>query len=292
MGRIIAPSTRIYDPSREKPPFEFTQRYGLDRRGAPVSVDGLVAYYLMNEGGGNTVADLSGNGNRGGFVADTHWVGGNTGQALSLDGTADYILLDRCASPASLPVTVIIKAKIGSVAAFQRLFHSCLSTGNTDLEGIYIQTAPGGKLEIGFGSGGMAGAASRRTKISATSVTTNWETYAGVIRGATDMSLYINGVDAGGTYDGIGDAYDPGSSPGGIGVFEYKTNLYYLTGLVEYVYLFNRALSASEISLLYREPFCQLAQPRLMVNVPVAVGGSSVAKIMQQHNQFNGGQAA
>ena len=91
MGRIIAPSTRIYDPSREKPPFEFTQRYGLDRRNAKVSTEGLVAYYLMNEAGDNQVFDLSGNGNVGAFVADTHFDSGEFGPCVSLDGTGDYI---------------------------------------------------------------------------------------------------------------------------------------------------------------------------------------------------------
>jgi len=68
----------------------------------------------------------------------------------------------------------------------------------------------------------------------------------------------------------------------------------YLTGNIEYVYLFNRALSASEISLLYREPFCGYRWTNIiqLASYVAAAGGSSVAKIMQQMNQFNGGAAA
>lgn len=46
---------------------------------------------LFNEGSGNIVSDLSGNGNTGSLVGDTHFVGGKFGHALDFDGTGDYV---------------------------------------------------------------------------------------------------------------------------------------------------------------------------------------------------------
>ena len=49
------------------------------------------ALYVMNEGTGSIINDLSGNGQVGSLVADTHWVPGRLGHALSFDGTGDYV---------------------------------------------------------------------------------------------------------------------------------------------------------------------------------------------------------
>ena len=54
---------------------------------------GLVACYLMNEKGDIQIHDLTGNGNTGTFVNDTHWVVGPNGPAIDFDGTNDYINL-------------------------------------------------------------------------------------------------------------------------------------------------------------------------------------------------------
>ena len=53
------------------------------------STDGLVGCWLCNEGGGNTIFDLSGNGNHGSFTG-TVWGTGRDGPALDFDGD-DYV---------------------------------------------------------------------------------------------------------------------------------------------------------------------------------------------------------
>ncbi len=53
--------------------------------------DDLVAWWVMNEGSGSHVNDISGNSNHGTTQADTAWVGGIHGPALSFDGTGDYV---------------------------------------------------------------------------------------------------------------------------------------------------------------------------------------------------------
>ncbi len=52
---------------------------------------GLVGYWLFNEGSGNKVFDLSGNGNTGTFVGDVVWTPGQSGNAIYVPGSNDYI---------------------------------------------------------------------------------------------------------------------------------------------------------------------------------------------------------
>jgi hypothetical protein len=52
--------------------------------------DGLVGYWPMDSGSGNTVADASGNGNDG-TAQNTNWVDGKYGKALEFDGTTSIV---------------------------------------------------------------------------------------------------------------------------------------------------------------------------------------------------------
>ena len=53
--------------------------------------DGLVAYWPLDEAGGTTTADLSGNGSDGTFVDAPVWVAGKFGSALDFDGSNDAV---------------------------------------------------------------------------------------------------------------------------------------------------------------------------------------------------------
>ncbi len=52
--------------------------------------DGLVGYWPMDEGSGDTVADASGNGN-GGTAVDTNWVEGKYDKALEFNGATSIV---------------------------------------------------------------------------------------------------------------------------------------------------------------------------------------------------------
>ena len=51
--------------------------------------------WLFDEGNGNTAADSSGNNHNGTIHGGANWVDGKFGDALSLDGTDDYVLIDH-----------------------------------------------------------------------------------------------------------------------------------------------------------------------------------------------------
>lgn len=58
------------------------------------TTDGLVGFWLMNEGSGNKVYDLSGNGHTGTFQTNIIWQSGKFGSGLYFDGSSDRIDTD------------------------------------------------------------------------------------------------------------------------------------------------------------------------------------------------------
>ncbi len=61
----------------------------FDYEGIP-RIGGLVGHWTMNEGEGGVVHDLSGHENHGTLVNDPTWANGKVGGALDFDGTDDY----------------------------------------------------------------------------------------------------------------------------------------------------------------------------------------------------------
>nr|AEI30279.1 conserved hypothetical protein [uncultured microorganism] len=75
--------------------------YGYDtlaiRIGSTVTDSNTVAYWDFNEGSGNMLYDLSGNGNNGTIYGAT-WTDGKIDNALSFDGVDDYVKVPRSSS--------------------------------------------------------------------------------------------------------------------------------------------------------------------------------------------------
>jgi len=72
----------------------------------PTVTDGLLAYWPMEDGQGQTVSDLSGNGNHGTFSAGTlpTWIPGKVGGALEFRGLDSYVTeITEPSAPARCP---------------------------------------------------------------------------------------------------------------------------------------------------------------------------------------------
>ena len=249
----------------------------------PIS-KGLVGCWLMNEGSGNTVADLSGNGNTGTLISDVTWIGGDTGQALTFAGSNDWVQL-----PAGLPAfgtgdfTIIAKVKCPQDNAHRAFLSRGDAVGGG--EALFYKDDTD-RLRF-YGDSGSINAAYLPQSDS-------WPddvwTLVGVTRSGSLLTLYQNGVAGGIDATAGADLNDAASwriGASNSGTYDY-------VGEMEYIYIYNRALSASEIQQLDREPFCGYRWESIieLASYVAAAGGSSVAKIMQQMNQFNGGQAA
>jgi len=214
--------------------------------GHPLS-QGLVGLWLMNEGSGNKVFDLSGNGNIGTFVNSPIWKVGKHGYAIDFVSASDQYI--------DLGVDVsILKPQTISVSA---IFKADLLTGirgivdGTDSDGDdgYILASSGTALNFYIDDGGF--------KIATGTIAAGiWYHAIGTFDGVT-VKLYINGVlqatTAGAT------KVDYGISRHFIG--RYLNASYDWDGLIDSVSIYNRVLSASEAALL-QEPFCMVRTRR------------------------------
>ena len=82
-----------------------------------------------------------------------------------------------------------------------------------------------------------------------------WTQITAVIRGPTDMSLYVEGVDQGGTYDGMGGVMVHDANPARIGRRNRFTgSSSFSNGRIDEVRIFNRALTTLEVTSLSQCP--------------------------------------
>lgn len=205
---------------------------------------GLAGYWLMNEGGGNTVYDISGNGHHGTITGAT-WTGGKFGSALSFDGSnnvdtgwdagkdlsafsvvawvypqassdGDYYIVDQSAGSYSLALRH--DKDNNQVEAF------CFSGAGT-LHGVL-----------------MTG--------SSTFMANTWY-HVAYTYNASGSVLYLNAVSKD-TGDGADNLRD-GTETLHIGS-EYDDSDAFI-GLIDNVEIFDRALSASEVQSLHTAPF-------------------------------------
>jgi len=214
-------------------------------------VPGMVGWWQFEEGSGGSTVDLSGNDNDGTLINDPCWVAGKVGDwALEFDGVVDYIDLgnDNSLKP---PLPVTLSAWIKLPVADTRRDIINLDDRSINHYGIWFRLNALDKLSVAFGDGGSPASENRRAKIATTSLSIDtWYHVAAVIKGATDMELYIDGTDDGGTYSGTGGslAYSAGNSfigsvGGSSGFFK---------GSIDDVMAFERALSTEEIQELYQ----------------------------------------
>ncbi|MDP8220546.1 MAG: LamG-like jellyroll fold domain-containing protein [Candidatus Stygibacter frigidus] len=215
-----------------------------------VTEDNLVSYYPFN---GNA-HDESGNGNDG-YVEGAQLVAdrfGNENSAYSFDGNNDYIEcgdgLNNLELPFSISTWIFLEDDI--VTSFP------IIKSDDDLDnyyGFWFHIDTSYTLNIAFGDGNGIGPPFRRAKKSDLIVAQNeWVYVTAVVRGATDMSLYVNGEDAGGNYSGDGSNFMAhNSSPIKIGKSSTYNATYY-DGLIDDIRVYNRALSETEIQQLYQ----------------------------------------
>jgi hypothetical protein len=208
---------------------------------------GLVAAYAFNEASGTTTLDASGNGNTGTLTNGATFTAGKNGNAVSLDGTNDFVNLGTGASlqltgsmtisawinAAGFPVddAVVVSRRTGGESGFQ------LDT-----------TVDQGPRTVGFKLTSATGASMFRYGASALQVNT-WYHMAGVYNAsAQTLTVYVNGQPDNGVLLGAvtGTQQNPaqsvhvGQRPGVPGTYNFR-------GRIDDVRIYARALSQAEI---------------------------------------------
>ncbi len=232
---------------------------------------GLVGCWLFNEGSGNKVFDLSGNGNTGTFQSTTSWSSGKFGPAIVLNGSSDYIQISDSSIfdfPDEFSISVWVNA---SVLNADKSVLMRYNTSSKNGYGLFIQDSPN-VWEFAVYVGGSADIAR-----SDSAPTSGWHHLVGVRTVTGSLILYLDGIRQA-TTGSMSGAIDAASDLL-IGRRSHQADRYF-SGLVDVPAIFNRALSVSEITQLYREPFCMFERawiPKLIGGQIVELAGSSVA---------------
>ena len=217
----------------------FTDTYAAEQ--------GLVLHYDFEDGLGNVLKDLSGNGNDGTIHGKPEWVSGKLGKALQFDGRGAYV---DCGRRKCLNLTdeITIEAWVkgpGGISRFQGIVSKMTKFGRG-----YSLAQANNRFTFSVGDGKY-----RYLMSSQRYTDTDWHHVVGVRRSATNY-LYVDGVRQKRT-----NAYrivDSGQKLV-IGSY-YSDGDFYYNGTIDHVRIYKRALAENEIIEHYiRRPLAQAA---------------------------------
>ena len=202
---------------------------------------GLVGYWSLDEGNGQTANDSSGNGNNGTLTNGPKWTTGKNIGALDFDGTNDYVDLGS-GSSLDITSTLTLSAWIKpDVVSGDRHIVAKASSNNVSNRAYFIR-AQNANAQFVIVQGGTANAIAQTSAFTAG----QWTHIVGTYDGVTQR-IYIDGVEKNST--ARTGAIDSETGKAYIGTI-FPTNALF-DGQIDEVRIYNRALSASEIRFLY-----------------------------------------
>ena len=206
---------------------------------------GIVGCWLFNDnpGVGGKTYDISGYGNHGTLVNDTHSVAGRFGNAIYVDGTGDYV---NCGTGVgnfgTNDFTILAWVRLESSV---NTYRSVMSNGQTGAGDWLFYTINIYDIRFYGNSGAIL--------VTGTSFLTlnTWQQVA-VTRSGSTVTLYGDGQILA-TDTSAGDSIGANHNTI-IGASEDGSDRYWL-GTIDHSVVWNRALTAQEIASLYAEPF-------------------------------------
>lgn len=203
--------------------------------------DGLVLYLPMDEGYGSTVSDASGNGNNGVIYGNATWVNGKYGKALSFDGVNDYV---ATTSFSLAPNTFTFSAWVYlDVVAGT---HQVVGTESYSSQGYFHIYCEDGELVVGYYSGGWKYVSFNNFFSSGVWI------HMVVMEdfGNLSVEVYQNGVFFGEEAMLSGAVFPGWNCSKLLGSYSIVGPSWF-NGVIDEIRLYNRALSAAEVSELY-----------------------------------------
>ncbi|RLJ01844.1 MAG: hypothetical protein DRP11_03815, partial [Candidatus Aenigmatarchaeota archaeon] len=185
---------------------------------------------------------------------------GKFGKALEFDGVDDYVDCGNNIKNYTLPITIEtwIYKVVGGGYNNGEGHDGIVSTDvSSNYYGTHLQLSEKSgnsyKISIGYGDGTSSASSGRRSKTSLDYVIeeNKWYHIVGIIRGSTNMSIYVNGIEVNGSYSGSGGDLTWSST----GICEIGNSWggwnYRFKGIIDEVRIWNRALSPEEINASY-----------------------------------------
>lgn len=249
---------------------------------------GLIGYWSFNDGNGTKLGDYSGNGNSGTMVnmaepptSTSGWGYGKMGFGLNFDTTNDYVNLgvNAISQRTNLPLSVSSWIKWNGVnGQYQRIisrenhFQLSLDT-NTN------------RLLFGMGNG-VSGWNSLVNFGSTAVIPVGTWVFVTAVYNGTAVQGYINGVAVGSPITSTMISNNNSlivSQNSGVGAFN---------GAIDEIRIYNKALSASEVSSLFSSSFTKRTSglTSIKMNSPASIlqQGSSLASGLTGYWSFNG----
>jgi hypothetical protein len=213
---------------------------------------GLVGCWLLNEGGGTKIFDLSGNGTHGTFNGNVAFNLSPKGTQVYFDGAGDYVdcgdvsILDGIKSASFVigivPVAALDKAIVSKMGAAGDRSFQVFQDSATNTE--FCGDVWDGATRLFLRSSGAA-------LVSGVPAVVSF-----VWQGLNSGQLYKDGVL-------LANSTVVGTSP--VSITNSSVTLQfgkdagsadgYYTGGINYVFIYNRALSSQEVALLYASPY-------------------------------------
>ena len=209
------------------------------------STTGLVGYWSLNDGAGSKATDQSGQGNTG-TVSGATWMTGKVGTALNFDGVNDYVDVSDTPFDFSDSFSVSTWVKPADSSSLETVAWKTNSFG------------------IGYGHTGVGGCVDANELFfavfdgsswyvacwNATTPTTAYTHVVGVFSNSGDtVKIYINGTEVNST--AITTTPNNSALNLRIGNYDSDPDGGYFGGYVDDVRIYNRALSATEVTALY-----------------------------------------
>ncbi|WP_164821530.1 LamG domain-containing protein [Paenibacillus koleovorans] len=216
------------------------------------STSGLMLHWKMNESSGTTAADASGNGYTGTVANGALWASGVVGNAISLDGTNDYV---SRADSSSQPLDGMSAMTLSAWVNFAQLppTGKYAVVAGKDISGASYRLTvnASGSLTFAVATVNNGWYTTGTTATASTRLAANaWYLVSGSYDG-TVVRIYVNGKLDGTGSSAISGAIFNSASDFHVGRSS-AANIDYLNGKVDEVRLYNRALLESELLQLYR----------------------------------------
>jgi len=223
-----------------------TQSFNLTIN-SPISTSGLVGYWSFDDG---TASDNSGNGNNGTLINNPAVVAGKSGQALSFDGGSQYVNVGNVLDPKSSDLSIFAWVKTTQAGGLNMLISKRNSSVATN-PGYQLFQNGSGTLSFTFGNG-----ASSRVRVDSTAPRINdgnWHLVGVVYTRAANGVIYVDGVPATGGSGSITSqsGFVANSLPLRFGLEDQTNQAFHWNGAIDQVRIYNRALSAQEVSDIY-----------------------------------------
>lgn len=224
----------------------------LLNRGHPLA-RGLVGSWLMNEGGGNTIQDLSGNGNICTVGSSVLW----DGDAIEGNGDTNSNILLSATLTTTPNFTVVVDWAwdVVSDIAFGGVGYDVGGYGILILDANRVYTSADGSYKTITVNGAFT--APQRAVLAFT-------------KNGTLGTWYKNGVAL-----GSNNTFTAANVLKIQSISGYAGGANTVDGKLYYAYVFNRDLSVSEIAQLYREPFAMFEQENSPLFVAATSGGGA-----------------